>query len=883
MRKYRFFLLIVALCSGMIAASWLAVDIPQAMAADPEPQIRIQQQPGQDTDAIHITASGETSSAFVPLYLSQVITSSGVISGVRFTGMLFDEYGLPLTATLSVVASSGASGDLIAIPGSDQGYVRAVLNIGNLTAFGELSGELTAEKNGLLSRYALAVSRYPVPSLAFQGLAADGVLKLTINSQQLSQTFTVASANRGEAQQVLVSSSPLVGPKGSLVQPVVSLAPADSPSLTVSGYSSFQVVIRATLPYTGTYTGALHLIYHGKRQTTQIEVTRALAPADVSLQGLGHISSESLSFGKGDLPFWFTLQEQAGRLVEFNEPLVVELWRVKTDQSLEQAAFDMLNVPPTVTLKPDESRRVDVRLIGLRGAGQYKGTVRLNVPGSLPLEQTFTMTVKDNLLTATVLISVGVFASYLLRRYAKEKRPRLVRQRTGARLLAEYQRQAQSLTGLEEGERILLAELQGRLEELGDELVLGIDDNTDAKLKALDDKLTIFLRRVEARRRIDALKPESLRKAFLPRLENADLFLRHPALPTAEKTDEVRKDLEKLPGDIHLAIQKALQEAIAGFKGLVDELASGFSTTEKDRLKAQVLAPLEEIKAQVDGASGPTQLEQARIALNQTRHKLALLLAEHLRNRLEQNTVPAGYSFDPTAWAPIKKELLERLKQAIEIGQGNPEEGLRLYQAIYRDYLHTITARLEQEAKRQKEIASLPTSPDPKKSAEMQKVLDKAERILEALGSSRLAEAARMYQEAEKTFLEYAPINKDDFVVGTLSKDWAAAQAIAGLFMGGLPEEFQASEGEFQIVPERTPFKRRSVAWFQALLNRGDFYFALGIGVVAVLSGIMLLWLDNATWGSINDYIIALLWGLGLHQISGQALDLSAMGEKFKQ
>ena len=38
--------------------------------------------------------------------------------------------------------------------------------------------------------------------------------------------------------------------------------------------------------------------------------------------------------------------------------------------------------------------------------------------------------------------------------------------------------------------------------------------------------------------------------------------------------------------------------------------------------------------------------------------------------------------------------------------------------------------------------------------------------------------------------------------------------------------------------------------------------------VVAGLLGVRALWLPNLTWGGWDDHVIALLWGLGLHQFT---------------
>ncbi len=53
----------------------------------------------------------------------------------------------------------------------------------------------------------------------------------------------------------------------------------------------------------------------------------------------------------------------------------------------------------------------------------------------------------------------------------------------------------------------------------------------------------------------------------------------------------------------------------------------------------------------------------------------------------------------------------------------------------------------------------------------------------------------------------------------------------------------------------------RSIRW-------RDYLFDLAVLVIAVLLGLKLLWADNATWGGFSDCLVAVLWGLGLHQFS---------------
>jgi len=52
-----------------------------------------------------------------------------------------------------------------------------------------------------------------------------------------------------------------------------------------------------------------------------------------------------------------------------------------------------------------------------------------------------------------------------------------------------------------------------------------------------------------------------------------------------------------------------------------------------------------------------------------------------------------------------------------------------------------------------------------------------------------------------------------------------------------------------------------------------DVFFTLVILLISVLLGLKLLWVDDPTWGGAKAYMTALLWGLGLHQVSGVAFE----------
>jgi hypothetical protein len=48
------------------------------------------------------------------------------------------------------------------------------------------------------------------------------------------------------------------------------------------------------------------------------------------------------------------------------------------------------------------------------------------------------------------------------------------------------------------------------------------------------------------------------------------------------------------------------------------------------------------------------------------------------------------------------------------------------------------------------------------------------------------------------------------------------------------------------------------------------------------VTGLNLLWTDDAIWGGSKAHLIAFLWGFGLHQVgAGPALDLLGLRERL--
>jgi hypothetical protein len=86
---------------------------------------------------------------------------------------------------------------------------------------------------------------------------------------------------------------------------------------------------------------------------------------------------------------------------------------------------------------------------------------------------------------------------------------------------------------------------------------------------------------------------------------------------------------------------------------------------------------------------------------------------------------------------------------------------------------------------------------------------------------------------------------------------------------GGLPSAAPERASAAAALPSADELHRT--------LRSYDGAVTVVILLVAVISGVQVLWAGDATWGDFNSRLLAFLWGLGLHQV-GNAPFQSLLG-----
>ena len=132
----------------------------------------------------------------------------------------------------------------------------------------------------------------------------------------------------------------------------------------------------------------------------------------------------------------FSLHETAGESLKLEPPALLSLTRKGRNQEKLQARFSGSSllgaadagVPGPLTLAAGGTTALELRLNSLGGAGEYTGTLRVNTADSLPIDQPFTILLKEWCATPLLLITLGVAASLALRLWMTKIRPQLDRE-----------------------------------------------------------------------------------------------------------------------------------------------------------------------------------------------------------------------------------------------------------------------------------------------------------------------------------------------------------------------------------------------------------------------------------------------------------------------
>lgn len=751
-------------------------------------------------------------------------------------------------------------------------FILSILAAGNVLGASGQATESTGE-----ARVELAGT----PALKIVGATDEGIT-LTRSGPAFHQTFLIESTSRAEVKGLQIIFQSFASPEGDQVTTswrVENLRPGEQ--VVVPPLGSITVVVDATFARSGTYTSFMTLVYGDKRETTKITVLRAHRKIPAEVSSVPASTAEGLW---DDPSISATVHETDGSDLTLSPPAITELALVDVQKvKLDADRFRVVltddegrTLPDPFVLKGGVTKRFTLAIQGLKSAGQYEGVLRVTAPNAEPIDKPFTLYVKRSWVAAGALIMLGVAASFFLRRYARTVRPHLDKQRRLLALRDEVNALAARAGDLSPDEHEVVESFNDRIAKLygaepGDDVAQADVDKTVEEITA---KLPLIPKWIKARLLLDSVNLPGGEAGLREQLATVKRYLLEAGAPGGEEAEAARTTLNGFAATVNTALKAdlsaKLDELAAEAEKFQNEPATPIPVFES--LQKNVIDKIIAARRALVGDS----LNEAAGLYNGARGEYARARIAGLRHMLATKR-PRGIT--EAEWEAITKGVKDKLAAGEQAS--DPDQVIAAYYDAFTLYVRLLKEELE------KQIAVLheALSDDhlKAKAAEYGAMLDAASARLDSSVKEavrrRTAEAVKQFEEAVKLVREV-----DAFVSsggGLLEAEVGAMGMPATPPTSDIPGR-AAGVALFGVANLAPP--PGGAAGLKSKMERYDLIFQLVLGLIVVILGLNLLWVDNPMWGGWKDIITALLWGLGLHHVAGAGLEglpLESVAQKF--
>jgi hypothetical protein len=718
-----------------------------------------------------------------------------------------------------------------------------------------------------------------VSSLSVLG-AANGQLKLSAETSDVQMALTLENAAaKPIAAQIRIA--PFREASGELHPAHLMIGPNDkAASVTEANGSAIGEVqlpamgavtfrVGGALDAQGEYSSDIVIVHDTFRDVVHLTVTRALRDLGVEILSLDPARSIARPLGASTAKLRVVISEKTGRPVTLDPPILTTFARKQPEGTRIQSPYSMrvsFDSPAAtqadhgIPLTPNETLPLDVELSGLEGSGEYQGTLRLVTQGAKPVDQNFTVTLRESPWVAFWFIFAGVVISATLRTLSQSLRPRLLQVQRAQLLIRDLDillgepghdaEELEVLRALRRQAAAILVQLEARSTQ-------GIG----VQLEGLERRSRLARNWIPWRRRVDQLTPPQVKEPFREVIEKVrDVIVWEEA--SAEDITKADADLAKLGAEIEKALRDALEARIKSLRAALAATAGDAGAVQESQIRAEIEASLSDAEAKM-----ATALPAALGAYSVARSKWVLLQIDRLSRHLTDAPPPG---FDAAAWHTAVRSLRMQISQARRKVRDDPERAFQDYQAAVAGYIAALCEGLDRLLPQWRNLAaSLDPGDDKNRATELLDTVEKkaaAARAALAAGDEQASISA--IQEALAAQSAVKPL-----LPGTRSR---LTDAVAGWVLGvtsaTLPGPIAAGSTPVTV-------RERDIRMTSSVISGIDWLSLLVAIVVATLLGITTLWTPKATWGGWEDHIVSLLWGLGLHQFTFAGL--SALNDRL--
>ncbi len=705
------------------------------------------------------------------------------------------------------------------------------------------------------------------PTLHFVAAPPGAEVKLTANERLFTHELVIENSDKISLQNVTVEATRLVGPKSLALACSIDSQPCAT-AFGIAPYRSKTLLLTADIDTPGAYSAVISVVGPASRHSISLAVTRPESKFPLQL-----LLGEKAAGVTGSLTVRILLQETSGKRADLDLPTLRLTRQAPDGKGQNQASFtptfhndDEKRTPITgpwmVTKNASKALLVEVK--DLKEPGEYTGFVRLTSPdGSKPLDIPVKIWIKHGMCVAAFFLGLGVALSFGIRLYVRSVRPTLEYYRKAAFLMTDVKAVREEIEkrfdALDEREAALLNDYETRLMKLAERLETGEATSAETDLAEIDRKLSMTVRWVNTRRRIAAL-PQTVRTSLETSLAAVTTFLESRG---AEGADAAQATLNKLDDEIEDAIRIDLTQRI-------DKLLEGAA--------ASTLIPgatRTTIKQMAEEAKGLERITDVRAKLREAETAWADAAGQAFQEQLNNAKLPP-LGFDQLEWNALKQDTRVALDAgAKEAEPGRRIEALRTAFSAYvgklvaklRDYAVSRVGRIEKDPN----IELLKKEDLKTRLAAIIANLDAAEKDTTEGNMDKAATAATTAAADLLRVMQEAP--------GLLGEPGAseAAPTPTEIGLGAAIVSFLGLNPRMRRLDVGTAQRITRVL---ATIDSVVFLVALA---AAILLGLTLLWSPDVDWGSAQDFMVAVLWGLGLHQVSNSAFEgISGLLGKFK-
>lgn len=503
-----------------------------------------------------------------------------------------------------------------------------------------------------------------------------------------------------------------------------------------------------------------------------------------------------------------------------------------------------------VKLGPGQGMAVMVRFDALRSPGKYAGKLVVDYPGMIVVEEDFTLNIRSSLWLAIAIILLGVLGGYWMNRLLNQTKPRLQMAQQVAQLGEDYAQLGTDLGKLDDEETLVLNTLRNQTSRLSAQLNTSVPADAEDRLKRLNAKLPLFVEWVKTDRLIESVQPASLVTQEITDLVGAaQTYLLDPNADSAQ-ADAQKSALAGIPAKLDAAIGTNMQSQVAALKALADNHQDDLGDTY-----AGIAARITALEADV--ASGAVSLSQMQSQYDGIRKDITKALTAQLQTQAETSPIQG---VDASEWSKAKASIQPSMDNVA--AATTADTAISAYHSACLKYLAQVFLVLTQK------VASREEGADAATKATLDEIKAQSAEINTNLAAGDVDVARQLINDAVAKFNALGSGPQET----TRGADTFMAKA--GGILPPLPPFMQMAggmQGGYRSpigIGSRDQMSMKSLADINRQLMVADLISTFAIAVLSTLMGLLTLYLPDYSWGGLEDYIYAFLWGFGLHTVT---------------